>query len=192
MTLTTDMSLQARLLATEQVMAKFHMRFPRDNEMAHLHNTFQPMIAAPITSDAQVAAIQAQTGQCVFVHQDGGGNLTGSMLLIQLSKPGLARLIFQGGLGTDIDADWICTPQDTPSALLVWGLLGRNAWFAGRVLAFSLALAREVYADIPILTYAATPDGARIMERVGFRPSNISGLYQLDLSIRKGGSHDET
>ena len=170
-------------------MEQFKLRFPRADEMNGLHKTFQPMIAAPITNDAQVASIHEQTGQCVFVHQDNAGELAGSMLLIHLSETGLDHLMSGRKLGHDIHSSWVCEQSRKPAALLVWGLLGRNTWFAGRVLAFSLALAHRIYADMPILTYAATPDGARIMDRVGFRPSDTPGLYQLDLSIRKGRQH---
>ena len=165
------------------------MRFPHADEMPSLHATFQPMIAAPITSDAQVGAVHAQTGQCVFVHEDKEGNLAGSMLLIQLSQAGLAHLQSGARLGRVIDPNWVCKATEIPAALLVWGLLGRNAWFSGRVLAFAMALACRVYADMPILTYAATADGARIMDRVGFRPSEVPGLFQLDLSIRQRRHH---
>jgi len=189
MILMPDMSLRSRLINTVQIMDDFGIRFPKQHEMNGLHDTFQPMIDAPITSDAQVAAVHALTGQCVFVCEDSEGELAGSMLLIQLSHQGVSRLMSVGGVGKSIDLDWVCLPFRVPAALLVWGLLGRSAWFAGRVLAFSLALARRVYKDIPILTYAATPDGARIMDRVGFRPASAPGLYQLDLSIRKGHSH---
>lgn len=170
-------------------MTTYNMRFPRADEMSSLRATFQPMIAAPITSDAQVASIQALTGQCVFVLEDKEGHLAGSMLLIQLSQAGLAHLRAGAGFGRVVDPDWVCKAKAVPRALLVWGLLGRNAWFSGRVLAFSLALARRVYADMPIFTYAATPDGARIMDRVGFRPSGIPGLFQLDLSKRQRRRH---
>lgn len=189
MTPTLETTLQSRRSMTEALMAQYRMRFPRADEMRTLHATFQPMIAAPITSDAQVAAVHAQTGQCVFVLEDEAQGLAGSMLLIQLSVAGLAYLSSGARLGHVIDPNWICKPVDVPSALLVWGLLGRNAWFSGRVLAFSLALARRVYADMPILTYAATPDGARIMMRVGFQPTGVPGLYQLDLSIRQRRHH---
>jgi len=178
--------LKDRLDTAKVIMERYNVRFPTYADIASLKQQAQPLIAAPIASNEVVQAVQEHTGQCLFMIDDKSGKFGAGVLLVPLTTSGAYHIISGNRLGHDVDLKWVSGPDDAPKAILVWALIGKNTFYAGKMLGFCRAMGREVHHDIPVLAYAATEDGARIMDRIGFKPmGDDTDIYQWDLNFKR-------
>lgn len=178
--------MKDRLDITQAVMAEHAVRFPVKSDIARLKQQAQPLIAAPIAPNAVVQSVQDHAGQCLFILDDDAGNFGAGVLLVPLTTAGAYSVISGNRFGHDVNLTWVCRPDEAPEAILVWALIGKSTWHSGKMLQFCRAMKREVHNDTPILAYAATQDGARIMPRIGFtRMTEGSDVYKWDIEQEK-------
>ena len=173
-------------------MERYNVRLPANNDFKSLKEQAQPLISAPIAPDAVVKSVHDYCGQCLFIIDDEKKLFGAGVLLVPLTTSGAYHIISGNRLGHDVDLTWVCKPDDVPKAILVWALIGKNAWYAGKMLRFCQAMGRDIHNDIPVLAYAATDDGARIMRLIGFkRMRDDSEVFQWDLNFKRGANNDQ-
>ena len=95
----------------------------------------------------------------------GGGE--GFVAYLMLNQAGVDSLFNGSFSALDPDLSFICRQSETPVAIYVWGILARGIIAGGIPLTYE-KICTPRYCDIPLYTRAATPQGRRIIESLGF------------------------
>jgi predicted GNAT family N-acyltransferase len=97
----------------------------------------------------------------------GIGRGEGFVAYLMLNKAGCDSLFDGSFCATDPDLSLICRQSETPVGIYVWGIFARGVIAGGIPLTYEkICIPR--YHNIPLYARAATPEGHRILESLGF------------------------
>jgi predicted GNAT family N-acyltransferase len=112
----------------------------------------------------------------------------GYVAFLMLNQSGLDRL-FEGTLvATDPDPSLICRQTEIPAAIYGWGVFARGMLAGGIPLVYE-KISTPRYREIPVYSRAATVEGRRNMESLGFTRGATHGDKSLpDLYVLQRGN----
>lgn len=97
----------------------------------------------------------------------GVARAEGYVAYLMLNQAGMNSL-FDGSLvATDPASSLLCRQSETPAGIYIWGIYARGVIAGGIPLTYE-KVSTPRYRDISLYARAATPDGRRILESVGF------------------------
>jgi predicted GNAT family N-acyltransferase len=101
-------------------------------------------------------------------YAEGCAAAEGYLAFLMLNAEGVARM-FNGTLDmTDPPLELLCRQHEKPAAIYVWGVYARGVIAGGVPLAFEKAWS-PLYRSAPLFARAATAEGFRMLESLGFR-----------------------
>ena len=118
----------------------------------------------------------------------GIGRAEGYVAFLMLNEAGMDRL-FDGSLvPIDPDLSLICRQTETPAGIYGWGVFARGMLAGGIPLVYE-KISTPRYRDTPVLSRAATAEGRRNMESMGFTlGAKYGNKSRLDLYMLHRGS----
>jgi predicted GNAT family N-acyltransferase len=97
----------------------------------------------------------------------GVARAEGYVAYLMLNQAGMSSL-FDGSLSaTDPDLSLLCRQSEAPAGIYIWGIYARGVIAGGIPLTYE-KVSTPRYRDVSLYARAATPDGRRILESVGF------------------------
>lgn len=107
----------------------------------------------------------------------------GFVAFLMLNDAGLTQLV-AGTLDTqNPDPALLASQNERPAGIYVWALHARGTLAAGVSLVFE-KISSPKYAGVDLYARAATPDGHRFLEAIGFKPgAAISGIFAPNLHV---------
>ncbi|MCG8443439.1 MAG: hypothetical protein MI723_16670 [Caulobacterales bacterium] len=140
---------------------------PRGDELPQLHRLAARLFGDGIAILNEVNKIDAHTGNSVWVYRENGA-VTGINSMLPLSPWG-HELLLIGNLDPQSAAlDCLTAPGETCAAIYCWGYGGTTPRARAAVVRASMRLREGLFAPVPVYARAATPDGRRTMERMGY------------------------
>lgn len=115
----------------------------------------------------------------------------GYVAFLMLNKAGMESLFNGTFSATDPDLSLICRQTETPAGIYIWGIYARGVIAGGIPLTYE-RVSTPRYRNISLYARAATPDGRRILEGVGFLlGATYKGKYlpQFHMFERGAASH---
>lgn len=91
----------------------------------------------------------------------------GYVAYLMLNQAGVDSLFDGSFCATDPDLSLICRQSEVPVGIYVWGIFARGVIAGGIPLTYEKVCTPR-YRDIPLYSRAATPEGRRIIESLGF------------------------
>lgn len=91
----------------------------------------------------------------------------GYVAYLMLNQAGVDSLFNGTFSATDPDLSLICRQSEDPVAIYVWGIYARGVIAGGIPLTYE-KICTPRYRDVPLYARAATPEGCRILETLGF------------------------
>lgn len=137
-------------------------------QIAAFHALADRLIPCEIASVATITAIQAKSRSAVYVLREDG-EATGFLAFFAFSEEGV-RAVEEGRFhGVRVEPDWVCPPSHETRFGYVWGFGGasRRACFA--VIKTGRIMRDSFFPHIGAYARAATPDGRKVMEPLGYR-----------------------
>lgn len=98
----------------------------------------------------------------------------GYVAYLMLNRAGMKSLFDGSFNATDPDLSMICRQNETPAGIYVWGIYARGVIAGGIPLAYEKVCVPR-YRDVTLYSRAATPEGCRILETLGFE---LGATYQ--------------
>jgi hypothetical protein len=164
--------------AVQTCLAHHGLQAVRMDEIAAGRSMALSMIGPGIASEAAFMAIHRRNGAAVFVYRQDD-EAQGFLGLILLRQSGLRRLEADQFDAVAPDLSDVCTAKEAPAAIYGWGFAARTVRASGACVMGLMALADQVFPDLPFFCRAATPRGERvILGKMGYSPliGSASGL----------------
>lgn len=144
------------------------------------HALADELIDGEIASAEDIARVQAWTQRSLHMRV-WNGTPDGFVASIPLSQKGVDAL-FAGEFGfANAQRDWVCGLEEEASALLSWGLAGRNPHAQAAALRALLVGWRGFYSNVRVYARARSTEGRALMRRLSFEicayPDGVNPLY---------------
>lgn len=141
-----------------------------DAEIEAGRSLAEAKIGSAVVAVSALRGVQAITGSSVFVVRKGV-EVTGLTAFFLLREAGL-RALEEGRFDAgDVNADFVCRPNEPPAGGYAWGFAASNERAAGLVVNASVMVREALFWNLPGYARAATEDGARVVfGRLGFTP----------------------
>jgi len=166
--------------------AKYHLSNLESSRVAHRLVVFTPTIEdldhlLPQARNAMGAGAATEVVHRVFRHNPdsfwaiarrenftaGVSRAEGYLAFLMLNEAGMNAL-FDGSLvATDPDLSLVCRQSEVPAGVYVWGVYAKGMIAGGIPLAYEKACTPR-YREASVYARAATSEGARILESLGF------------------------
>lgn len=160
-------------------------------QIAAFHGLADRLIPCEIASIATITAIQEKSQSAVYVLREDG-EATGFLAFFAFSDDGVRAVEERRFHGVRVVPEWVCPPSHETRFGYVWGFGGasRRACFA--VIKTGRILRDSFFPNIGACARAATPDGRKVMEPLGYRvvsPADPGFYYAPPGSVANvGGS----
>lgn len=140
-----------------------------EHQIDEFHQLADELIEGEIAGPEALWRVQSWTGRALQLRRKNG--VANALLAsIPLTSTGVDALL-DGRFGfANARRDWVCGPTEPAHALLSWGMAGRSPMDQAASLRGLLAVWYAVYADIRVYARARSPEGQKLMSRLGFVP----------------------
>ncbi|MCW5724468.1 MAG: GNAT family N-acetyltransferase [Maricaulaceae bacterium] len=149
-------------------LSRFGLRKAGPEDIPALHALAKDLILGEIVSPEIMLRVDRWSGQTLFIRETGG-EMTGFLAYIPLTEAGRKATIEGRMTAANIRKSWVAAPGQYPAALLNWGMGGRTAKDRVALITAMVRSMAERYPDVPSLSRARTPEGLRMIKRMGFR-----------------------
>lgn len=137
------------------------------------------LIGESVATTDRFLALQAHFGAAVFGLRQNG-ILTGLLAAFPLNSAGLKALERGAFDAVALDTALVARPGEVPVAYYGWGFAATTHDGARAVMLASIEIHRLLYWAVPTFARAVTADGARALQRIGFRPhATQEGLFLI-------------
>ncbi len=167
--------------AVRDELALFHIYPALEAEVAPARDFAAALIGGENVKVEALKMVHERTGAGLFVYHDDGV-LVGVMALILLTDEGLRAVMSDEFDALSPAAAQVARPNERPAGVYGWGIAAADKTAARRLVEASSAITTNSIGHLPHFVRPATEAGARLMERLGFRPYARSnkGLVLLD------------
>lgn len=158
-------------------------------DIVRFHALADRLIPCEIASVQTIAAIQEKSRSAVYILRENG-ETTGFLAFFAFSQAGVNAVEEGRFHGVRVEPDWVCPPSTDTRFGYVWGFGGasRRACFA--VIKTGRLMRDGFFPHIGAYARAATPDGRKVMEPLGYRvvsPADPGFYYAPPFSIASVG-----
>ncbi len=144
------------------------------------------LIGEGVASAERLIGLQSQFGAALFgLRQEGV--LTGLLAAFPLNAAGLEALERDAFDAVELDTALVARPGEEPAAYYGWAFAATNHDGGRAVMMASVDIHRLLYWAVPTFARAATADGSRALQRIGFRPhATQPGLFMIAPALNAG------
>lgn len=147
------------------------------NDVAAFHELGSSLIPCEVASVETLCAVQKRTTSSLYLRREAG-QPTGFLAFFAFSDRG-ERAVAAGAFhGVRVDPEWVCEPSPATSLGYVWGFGGISKAACFAVIRTGRIMRDQFFPHLGVYARAATPDGRKVMEPLGYRPSPTDpGFY---------------
>lgn len=135
------------------------------------HDLGQSLIPVEVATTATLFAVQERTRSSLYLRRENGVP-TGFLAFFAFSEQGEAAVAANRFHGVRLDPEWTCEPSASTRMGYVWGFGGKSRAACFGVIRTGRLIRDQFFPHIGVYARAATPDGRKVMEPLGYRPAS--------------------